>query len=185
MIILTINERFKEVRIKLNKTQAEFGEQCGLGRAVIANIENNRSPVTPLYIKVVVDNFGVNEEWLRDGTLPMFLETKEQTIDKLAKKYGLDDFMRKVIMAFAELSDSEKDAVKSFILKITPPDDPEQREWLRTPTIKAAPFPTNETEQVVDFARDPDDVRPTRNTVSKADIEAALNDDSIKSDDDL
>jgi len=45
---LTINERFKEIRLNLNKTQADFGEQCGLGRAVIANIENNRSPVTPL-----------------------------------------------------------------------------------------------------------------------------------------
>lgn len=68
MKILTINERFKEIRLNLNKTQADFGEQCGLGRAVIANIENNRSPVTPLYIKVVVDNFGVNEEWLIKGT---------------------------------------------------------------------------------------------------------------------
>lgn len=182
---MTINERFKEVRIKLNKTQAEFGEQCGLGRAVIANIENNRSPVTPLYIKVVVDNFGVNEEWLRDGTLPMFLETKEQSIDKLAKKYGLDDFMRKVIMAFAELSDSEKDAVKSFILKITPPDDQEQREWLRSPTINAKPFPAGETEQVKDFARDQDDSSPFCRKVSKEEIEAALKDDSIKSDDDL
>lgn len=182
---MTINERFKEVRIKLNKTQAEFGEQCGLGRAVIANIENNRSPVTPLYIKVVVDNFGVNEAWLRDGTLPMFLETKEQSIDKLAKKYGLDDFMRKVIMAFAELSDSEKDAVKSFILKITPPDDPEQLEWLRSPTINAKPFPVGETEQVKDFARDQDDSGPFCRKVSKEEIEAALKDDSIKSDDDL
>lgn len=75
---MTINERFKEIRLNLNKTQADFGEQCGLGRAVIANIENNRSPVTPLYIKVVVDNFGVNEEWLIKGTGDMFLETKER-----------------------------------------------------------------------------------------------------------
>lgn len=65
---MTINERFKEIRLNLNKTQADFGEQCGLGRAVIANIENNRSPVTPLYIKVVVDNFGVNE--YGDVTIP-------------------------------------------------------------------------------------------------------------------
>jgi len=106
--ILTINERFKEIRLNLNKTQADFGEQCGLGRAVIANIENNRSPVTPLYIKVVVDNFGVNEEWLIKGTGDMFLETKEQYIDRLAERYGLDDFMKKVITAYSELSDDEK-----------------------------------------------------------------------------
>ena len=107
---MTINERFKEIRLNLNKTQADFGEQCGLGRAVIANIENNRSPVTPLYIKVVVDNFGVNEEWLIKGTGDMFLETKEQYIDRLAERYGLDDFMKKVITAYSELSHKEAHA---------------------------------------------------------------------------
>ena len=118
---MTINERFKEIRLNLNKTQADFGEQCGLGRAVIANIENNRSPVTPLYIKVVVDNFGVNEEWLIKGTGDMFLETKEQYIDRLAERYGLDDFMKKVITAYSELSDDEKKVVKDFIKKINEP----------------------------------------------------------------
>ncbi len=127
MKILTINERFKEIRLNLNKTQADFGEQCGLGRAVIANIENNRSPVTPLYIKVVVDNFGVNEEWLIKGTGDMFLETKEQYIDRLAERYGLDDFMKKVITAYSELSDDEKKVVKDFIKKINEPDPDKKR----------------------------------------------------------
>ena len=182
---MTINERFKEIRLKLGKTQAEFGEQCGLGRPVIANIENNRSPVTPLYIKVVVDNFGVNEEWLINGTGERFLETKEQFINKLADQYGLDDFMKKVITAYSELSDSEKDVIKNFIAKIAPPADPQQREWLRSPTTKAAPFPTNGIEQTKNFARDQNDVQPPRGRVSKAEIEAALNDNSIKTDDDL
>lgn len=124
---MTINERFKEIRLNLNKTQADFGEQCGLGRAVIANIENNRSPVTPLYIKVVVDNFGVNEEWLIKGTGDMFLETKEQYIDRLAERYGLDDFMKKVITAYSELSDDEKKVVKDFIKKINEPDPDKKR----------------------------------------------------------
>lgn len=181
---MTINERFKEVRIKLNKTQTEFGEQCGLGRAVIANIENNRSPVTPLYIKVVVDNFGVNEEWLRDGTLPMFLETKEQSIDKLAKKYGLDDFMRKVIMAFAELSDSEKDAVKNFILKITPPNDPEQREWLKLKSSSEPNLKLNELEDVPMHARSQDGTSPGDKQITKPEIKAALA-ERAKDDDDL
>lgn len=129
MKILTINERFKEIRLNLNKTQADFGEQCGLGRAVIANIENNRSPVTPLYIKVVVDNFGVNEKWLINGTGDMFLETKEQYIDRLAERYGLDDFMKKVITAYSELSDDKREIVKSFIAKLTDPD-PEKKHLL-------------------------------------------------------
>lgn len=185
MTNLTINERFKEVRTKFDLTQTEFGNRCGLGRAVIANIENNRSPVTSLYIKVIVDNFGVSEEWLRDGSGEMFLETKDQFIDKLAGQYGLDEFMKKVISAYSELSASEKDVIKNFIAKIAPPADPQQREWLRSPTINAKPFPAGETEQVKDFARDQDDSSPFCRKVSKEEIEAALKDDSIKSDDDL
>lgn len=42
------------------------------------------------------------------GTGDMFLETKEQYIDRLAERYGLDDFMKKVITAYSELSDDEK-----------------------------------------------------------------------------
>lgn len=78
------------------------------GQSSNRQYRNNRSPVTPLYIKVVVDNFGVNEEWLIKGTGDMFLETKEQYIDRLAERYGLDDFMKKVITAYSELSDDEK-----------------------------------------------------------------------------
>lgn len=179
------NMRIKELRQALNLSQEEFGKKISCSRDVINNYERQRANVPPPTELAIASAFGVNINWLRDGSGEMFLETKDQFIDKLASQYGLDKFMKKVISAYSELSANEKDVIKSFILKIAPPDDPEQREWLRTPTIKAAPFPTNETEQVVDFARDPDDVRPTRSTVSKADIEAALNDDSIKSDDDL
>ena len=38
---MTINERFKEIRLNLNKTQADFGEQCGLGRADDFNFEHD------------------------------------------------------------------------------------------------------------------------------------------------
>ena len=179
------NMRIKELRQALNLSQEEFGKKISCSRDVINNYERQRANVPPPTELAIASAFGVNINWLRDGTGEMFLETKDQFIDKLAGQYGLDEFMKKVISAYSELSANEKDVIKSFIAKIAPPADPQQREWLRTPTIKAAPFPTNETEQVVDFARDPDDVRPTRNTVSKADIEAALNDDSIKSDDDL
>lgn len=182
---MDINDRIKEVRIQSGLTQTAFAEKCGLGRDVISNIELHRNTVTKLYIKLVVDNFGVSEEWLRDGSGEMFLETKDQFIDKLAGQYGLDEFMKKVISAYSELSDSEKDVIKSFIAKIAPPADPQQREWLRSPTINAKPFPVGETEQVKDFARDQDDSGPFCRKVSKEEIEAALKDDSIKSDDDL
>ena len=124
---MDINDRIKEVRTQSGLTQTAFAEKCGLGRDVISNIELHRNTVTKLYIKLVVDNFGVNEEWLINGTGDMFLETKEQYLDRLAERYGLDDFMKKVITAFSELSDDEKKVVKDFIKKINEPDPDKKR----------------------------------------------------------
>lgn len=124
---MDINDRIKEVRTQSGLTQTAFAEKCGLGRDVISNIELHRNTVTKLYIKLVVDNFGVNEEWLVKGTGDMFLETKEQYIDRLAERYGLDDFMKKVITAYSELSDDEKKVVKDFIKKINEPDPDKKR----------------------------------------------------------
>lgn len=166
---LTINERFKEIRLKLGKTQAEFGEQCGLGRPVIANIENNRSPVTPLYIKVVVDNFGVNESWLINGTGEMFLETKEHFIDQLVQRYNGDDLLKRVIEAFISLDDKERKAVLKFIDNL----DPEPTES----ALKLTPLkPEEETESVLKLARSSDDQGAETAKFSKSEISAALAD---------
>lgn len=182
---MDINDRIKEVRMQSGLTQTAFAEKCGLGRDVISNIELHRNTVTKLYIKLVVDNFGVSEDWLTTGTGKMFLETKEQFVNKLADRYGLDDFMKKVISVYSELSPSEKDVIKSFIAKVAPPADPQQREWLRSPTIKAAPFPANGTEQLEGFARDKNDTQPPRSTISREALEDALNDDGVKGENDI
>ena len=119
---MDINDRIKEVRQQLGLSQTAFAEECGLGRDVISNIELHRNTVTKLYIKLVVENFGVNEEWLRTGELPMFLQTKEQYIDTLAEQYGLDDFAKKVITVYSELSADEKKVIKNFIEKLNGPE---------------------------------------------------------------
>lgn len=174
---MTINERFKEVRVKLNKTQAEFGEQCGLGRAVIANIENNRSPVTPLYIKVVVDNFGVNENWLRTGEGSMFVQTKDDYINQLVQRYKGSDLLKKVIEAFINLNDEERKAVLKFIDNL----DPEPTDSI----IHGSNLKLNEREEDVSmYARNQDDTTPDSKRISKAEIEAALA-ERAKDDDDL
>lgn len=176
MIILTINERFKEVRIKLNKTQAEFGEQCGLGRAVIANIENNRSPVTPLYIKVVVDNFDVNEEWLKTGKGAMFIQTKDDYISQLVRRYNGDNLLKRVIEAFINLNDEERKAILKFIDNL----DPEPTESI----LSGSNLKLNELEDVPMHARSQDDTTPAGKQIPKSEIKAALA-ERAKDDDDL
>ena len=178
------NIRIKELRQALGLSQEEFGKKIACSRDVINNYERQRANVPPPTELAIASAFNVNLEWLHDGTLPMFLETKEQSIDKLAKKYGLDDFMRKVIMAFAELNDSEKDAVKKFIMMFMPPDDPEQREWLKIKSSSEPNLKLNELENVPSYARSQDDTTPAGKQIPKSEIKAALA-ERAKDDDDL
>ena len=121
------NIRIKELRQALELSQEEFGKKISCSRDVINNYERQRANVPPPTELAIASAFNVNIEWLRDGKPPMFLETKEQYIDRLAERYGLDDFMKKVITAYSELNDDERKVVKDFIKKINEPDPDKKR----------------------------------------------------------
>lgn len=185
------NIRIKELRQALSLSQEEFGKRISCSRDVINNYERQRANVPPPTELAIASAFGVNLNWLREGIGEMFLENKEQFIDKIADQYGLDEFMKKVITAYSELSDSEKDIIKSFIVKITPPNNPEQCEWLNkkssttAPTAKITPLKSEEpTESVLKLARSSDDQGAETARISKSEISAALA-DRVKSEDNL
>lgn len=120
---MDINDRIKEVRMQSGLTQTEFGERCGLGRCVIANIELRRNTVTKLYIKLIADSFGVNEEWLVNGTGEMFAHTKEDYINQFVQNYNGSKLLKKVIKAFIGLDSEERKAVLKFIGNLDLDDD--------------------------------------------------------------
>lgn len=69
-----MNERLRNLREILKLTQNEFGNQIGMSGSTISDIENNRTPVTEKTIIAICSKFKVNEEWLRYGKEPIFLE---------------------------------------------------------------------------------------------------------------
>lgn len=63
-----MNERIKKVRDYFGLTQEEFGKKIGAARNTIANYENgNRTPGKSIILSICRE-FGVNEDWLRNGT---------------------------------------------------------------------------------------------------------------------
>lgn len=64
---MTINERVKEVRKRLNLSQEEFGNRIGLSKSGISNIENGTRNVTPKHVKLIGMVFNINESWLMNG----------------------------------------------------------------------------------------------------------------------
>lgn len=67
-----MNTRIKEIRKSLNITQEEFGNQIGLTRSVISEMENATAPILDRTIFLICSKFNVNEEWLRNGNGEMF-----------------------------------------------------------------------------------------------------------------
>lgn len=97
---MSIHQRFKEVRKKLNFTQSEFGEQLGKKLRAIQYYEANDSNITLDIILLLQEKFNINSDWLINGNGSMFLEEKKDdskyqwlitTLDKLS-----DDDIKKV-----------------------------------------------------------------------------------------
>ena len=104
---MEIYDRIRELRKKhLNMTQEAFAEKFGVSRSVIKNIELNAlarpDQKLPL-IKLISKEFSVNEEWLLNGTEPMFIEPDTFSLDQFVKDRGMSDLEFGIIKTYLEL----------------------------------------------------------------------------------
>jgi len=81
------NKRIKELRKKLGLNQREFSRLLSLSGGYIAGVEVNLRNVNDRLIKLIVSQFGVNEEWLRFGNGEMF--RKKKTDEKAVRIVSL------------------------------------------------------------------------------------------------
>jgi transcriptional regulator with XRE-family HTH domain len=70
----SINQRIKEIKEKMGLNQRDFSKLLSLSGGYISGIEVNLRNVNDRIIKLIVFEFGVNEEWLRFGKGKMFME---------------------------------------------------------------------------------------------------------------
>jgi transcriptional regulator with XRE-family HTH domain len=95
-----MNNRLKEVRIKLGINQGEFSKGLGISQAQLSAIEHGKQSLTDRNIKVVCMVYRVNEHWLRTGEGEMFVPLEpsiaEDDIDSLPpnEKAFLLDYRR-------------------------------------------------------------------------------------------
>ena len=69
----TINERFRQVREALRKSQDVFAQEAGRTRSEIKNIEYGKTIPKEEVVKSVCKAHGIDETWLRTGEGEMFL----------------------------------------------------------------------------------------------------------------
>lgn len=115
-------ERIRQLRKQhLKLSQEQFGEQLGVSRSVIANIETNvlarPDQKEPLY-RLICETFHVNYKWLTSGEGEMLVTTKQSFVEKLSEEYGLSFTAQKIIESYLNLDEQQRTAVDDFIKTI-------------------------------------------------------------------
>ena len=112
---MTIGERVKFLRKGLGLNQTQFAEKIGLKQAAIGLYENNQRSVTDRIILLICEKYSVNEEWLRNGIEPMFIESDSTIISQLADEYDLDVYEKAMISSFLKLKPEQRQFVRNWI----------------------------------------------------------------------
>ena len=113
-----MNERIKELRKAMGKSQEEFGKILGITKSGVSDIESGRRNVTEQHI-IMLKRENINEEWLRNGNGEMFIpETKDEQISHMLSdvlKCEDSDFKKRLIIALSKMDDAGWEALEKFI----------------------------------------------------------------------
>lgn len=115
----TIGDRVKYIRKEIlnNKSQKEFGDLIGLKPNSVSCIETGTNNLTEQTANAICREFGINKEWLINGTPPIKIFDKVTAylgqIDK-----GNDEFIKDLIVAYMELDPDSKKALQVLTEKM-------------------------------------------------------------------
>ncbi|MBS6700441.1 MAG: helix-turn-helix transcriptional regulator [Clostridiales bacterium] len=116
-----ISDRVRQIREAQNAegkkmTQEAFGEQLGVSRSVIANLEYGRVEPTEAIIKLICATFNVNYSWLKGGIGEMFISTDDSVANRIDDLLaGENETAKALFRAFASLDDSDWLTVQKVI----------------------------------------------------------------------
>ena len=128
-----MNERIKELRLKLGLSQDEFGRRLGVTRGAITNIELNKVEPKPLFIDLMCREFHVNEAWLRTGEGEMFVPRDRS--DAIAQEVSRfmadhpDSFRERLISLLIRLDEKQWEVLEQYARQLVAAHD-------REPTIE-------------------------------------------------
>lgn len=111
-----MNKRIKELRNFLHLSQKEFGEQIGVSRDVIANIENERATPSEPLIRLICRQFSADYFWLTEGTGEMIHVSQNPMADRIDDLIdGDNETAKAVLKTFAYFTDDDWKMFERFI----------------------------------------------------------------------
>lgn len=133
-----MNERIRLLREKKGLSRAAFGERIGVSGDVINNLERGRVEVKEHIIKLISTEFGVTEEWLRNGTEPMRMQPETFSLDEFAAQHNATDLEKEIIKTYFEIDPAIRRQILNHFKENLmgaggAPDSPEELEIMHPP----------------------------------------------------
>lgn len=100
---MTINERIKLFRNSKKLNQKQLASLLGVTQSGISYMEQNGSTISESSIKTICSIFHLNEDWLRNGFDPMYIQPSVFSLDDFISECGADDLELSIIKAYFEL----------------------------------------------------------------------------------
>ena len=123
---MTEGERVKYLRKELGLTLEKFGDNLGVTKTAISNIEKGIRNLTDQMLKSICREYGVREEWLRTGDgEPFGSQTMNQSILAFANEVMADEdeaFRKRMLAVLARLDSEEWELLEKIALDITNKD---------------------------------------------------------------
>ena len=116
-----LKDRIKDIRKSQNLTQEEFANKIGCKRNTVATWETGKGGPNEAFIRLILKEFNLNEEWLRTGEGEMLKAVpKEDEYFKAATELSIhgDDMAMQAVIEYWKLDEDSKKLLKDFILHI-------------------------------------------------------------------
>lgn len=116
------HNRIKEIRLDVGLTMEQFGNRLGVTRSTISRLESSIISVTEQMRLSISREFGISEEWLRNGTGNMYdnieksARLMEWAVDIMKEKD--DSIKKKVVNLLMSLNESDWDLIAELAKRI-------------------------------------------------------------------
>lgn len=114
-----MNSRLKIVRKKTGLNQNDFADALGISVSNISSYESGRRNPSDAFISLICSKYGINEEWLRDGTGNMEAIKTDDFTSAIVQIDKDDPKARQVILNYWHMSQQDKDLFWKFLDKLT------------------------------------------------------------------
>ena len=115
---MNIGYRIKQIRKALDLTQTEFADRIGSVQNTVTGYESGRRNPSAPVISLICREFGVNEQWLRDGVGEMFAPATTSALDALAQEQNLTHGEYILIEKLLHLKPEVRQGILDYIMEV-------------------------------------------------------------------